>query len=166
MYKDGIGTAEDLEMYRLYMRMAADKGSRDAVTIVQRWNRRNEKRQKTAEAAPAISDADDPPYPPVNTTQDDADKLYYEAMNCKPGTPNADHKRYRTLMRAAAEAGNETAIKLVAKWDARIKKRESEFDREEIVEEIEERIESHIRESADKGNKLARYIEEKWDKDT
>lgn len=45
MYKNGIGTEPNLDLYRLYMRMAADQGSRDAGALVTRWDRRNRKRQ-------------------------------------------------------------------------------------------------------------------------
>lgn len=46
MYKNGIGTEPNLDLYRLYMRMAADQGSRDAGALVTRWDRRNRKRQQ------------------------------------------------------------------------------------------------------------------------
>lgn len=77
MYKDGVGTEVNTELYRLYMRMAADKGNRDASLMVQKWNRRNEKRQKDSdkddESGPEPNTSGSV-YPPVNS--EDADQLY------------------------------------------------------------------------------------------
>ena len=46
MYKDGIGTEVSVPSYQYYIRMAADRGSRDAAEIVTKWDRRNAKRKK------------------------------------------------------------------------------------------------------------------------
>ena len=46
MYKDGIGTEASVPSYQYYIRMAADRGNRDASDIVTKWDRRNAKRKK------------------------------------------------------------------------------------------------------------------------
>lgn len=45
-YKDGTYCEEDVKMYQMYMRMAAERGNTDARAIVQSWNRRIEKRKR------------------------------------------------------------------------------------------------------------------------
>lgn len=77
MYKDGVGTEVNTELYRLYMRMAADKGNRDATAMVQKWNRRNEKRQKDAEKDEEPDGSlhnPDSIYPPVQ--DENSDEIY------------------------------------------------------------------------------------------
>ncbi len=46
MYKDGIGTEASVPSYQYYIRMAADRGNRDAADIVTKWDRRNARRKK------------------------------------------------------------------------------------------------------------------------
>ncbi len=46
MFKDGIGTEVSIPSYQYYIRMAADRGNKDARLIVTKWDRRNAKRKK------------------------------------------------------------------------------------------------------------------------
>ncbi len=46
MFKEGIGTEASVTSYQYYLRMAADRGNRDAYSIVSKWDRRNAKRKK------------------------------------------------------------------------------------------------------------------------
>ena len=45
MYKDGIACEESQVNYRMYMRMAAERGNRDAKLIVNKWDERIERRK-------------------------------------------------------------------------------------------------------------------------
>ena len=45
MYKDGISCEESQVKYRMYMRMAAEQGNRDARAIVSKWDGRIERRK-------------------------------------------------------------------------------------------------------------------------
>lgn len=46
MYKDGISCEENQEMYKRYMRMAAERGNRDAKQTVAKWDDRIERRKR------------------------------------------------------------------------------------------------------------------------
>jgi TPR repeat protein len=51
MYKDGIACEESQVNYRMYMRMAAERGDRDARAIVAKWDGRIERRKKNGPKA-------------------------------------------------------------------------------------------------------------------
>ena len=40
MYRDGTAVESDVKMYRYYVRMSADRGNRDALDLVAKWNSR------------------------------------------------------------------------------------------------------------------------------
>ncbi len=46
MYKDGTGVEQNIQKYRMYMRMAAERGNRDARDTVKEWDLRKERRKK------------------------------------------------------------------------------------------------------------------------
>ena len=50
MYKDGISCEENQEMYKRYMRMAAERGNRDAKQTVAKWNNRIERRKRNKDS--------------------------------------------------------------------------------------------------------------------
>ena len=45
LYKDGICCDQDMDKYRMYMRMSAEKGNHDAKEIVMKWNARSDRRK-------------------------------------------------------------------------------------------------------------------------
>ena len=49
MYKDGISCEENQANYRMYMRMAAERGNRDAKQIVIKWDDRIKRRKAKKE---------------------------------------------------------------------------------------------------------------------
>ena len=49
MYKDGIGCEADDGKYRWYMRMAAERGNRDAKELVAKWDDRIRRRKQNKE---------------------------------------------------------------------------------------------------------------------
>ena len=51
MYKDGIACEPDQDNYRMYMRMAAERGSRDAKEVVMKWDDRVRRRRAKAEGS-------------------------------------------------------------------------------------------------------------------
>ena len=48
-YKDGIIVEENVDMYRKYMKMAAERGNRDAKMTVMKWEQRTERRKNDKE---------------------------------------------------------------------------------------------------------------------
>ena len=50
MYKDGIVCEKDETKYRMYMRMAAERGNRDAKEVVMKWDDRIRRRKKDKES--------------------------------------------------------------------------------------------------------------------
>ncbi len=45
LYKDGTCCQQDMNLYRMYMRMAAERGNRDAKTVVMKWDARSDRRK-------------------------------------------------------------------------------------------------------------------------
>jgi TPR repeat protein len=45
LYKEGKGCEADPEMYRVLVKMAAERGSRDAKDLISRWDERNQRRK-------------------------------------------------------------------------------------------------------------------------
>jgi len=48
MYRDGRGVGEDRDLYKFYTHMAADHGNRDAMEVVMKWKRKEEKRKRSS----------------------------------------------------------------------------------------------------------------------
>jgi TPR repeat protein len=45
LYKEGKGCEADPEMYRVLVKMAAERGNRDAKDLIMRWDERNQRRK-------------------------------------------------------------------------------------------------------------------------
>ena len=118
IYYKGRNEPGSQELYRDYMKSAAENGNRKAQEVVRKWESRNRQRRSRApeaEAAPVTAD----PH---------AEELFAKAMELKESGEPGSMNEYRRLVREAAECGHPEASKLVAKWDRRAAKREKKSD--------------------------------------